>query len=157
MKRGSIDIRSGRWDWFVGEVISLTDGTIERKTLHFYDPKNQNNNMAVRLYPSSVDLDQMTVEELARYFVEARSVQDTDGIIWRVTIGSHSHLALSIPLDEEQLPHPGKLLVFKAGESARVRILPFKASKTARSINFEKSEFSLGELMNDELLNLIVA
>ena len=108
----------------------------------------------VRLDPNAESLSQSTIEELAQDFVEARSVQDSDGTVWRVTIGRRrGHIALAIPLDYEEIPHPERLLIFKAGETSRVRIFQ---TKPAKSVDF-KSELNLGELTNDELLDLIKA
>ena len=154
MRRGSIIMRSGRWDWFVGDIISPTDGTVENKTLHFFDRENPNNEMMVRLDTGAEPLDPTTVEELAKDFIEARSIQDPEGTIWRVVLGRRKrHPALSIPLDYEEIPHPGKLLVFKASEVSRVRIF---RSSPAKVVDFE-SELNLGELTNQELLKLIKA
>ncbi|MFO7587806.1 MAG: hypothetical protein R6X22_07000 [Gemmatimonadota bacterium] len=80
-ERGTIETRSGTWEWEVKTVRSWPKSNATGRRLRFADPANAVNTMSLALEPDGGELAEGSIQDLSRT-PHRRRFQDRSGTLW---------------------------------------------------------------------------
>lgn len=134
-ERGTIETRSGTWEWELKTFSSWPRGKPTARRLGFQDPADGINTMTVRLEPEGDEiLSKQSVRRLS-LAPRARRFEDRSGHVWI------AHPAGDLPAGAGKPPRHVSLHSLERGS----RIIELPPGRT------------LGDLKNKELVNLVYA
>lgn len=118
-ERGTIETRSGTWEWEVKTFRSWPKSNALGRRLRFEDPANAVNTMSLPLEPEGDDLAEAAIQDLSRS-PHRRRFQGEDGALWiahPVSVGHPRGVEMRRRVTLHSLEHGSKVVDLPPGRT----------------------------------------
>lgn len=139
MKTGTVELKSGKWHWYIIELHDIPSWKVKIRKLNLVDAANEKNEMSIGL-PIEGEVQEDLIPELSR-FPDERRVIGADGTVWMITPIDPPSIMMAVPPGYEPPPH---------------RIYAQARDRRASTCDLPKGRF-LGDFSNADLLRFIGA